>query len=68
MADLGQGKDVNRRTLDRLKSINEREIRRAKAAAKRQGISWEEYVGEAPEAPKEKPQEKSSGIKFLGFD
>jgi hypothetical protein len=66
MADLGQGKDVNRRTLERLKGINEREIRRAKAAAKRQGISWEEYVGEASSsAPVSKP---SGGIKVLGFE
>ncbi len=51
LADLGQGKEVNRRTLERLKSINEREVRRAKSAAQRQGLSWEEYVGEGGQAP-----------------
>jgi hypothetical protein len=66
LADLGQGKEVNKRTLERLKGINEREVRRAKSAASRQGISWEEYVGETQ---KPAPSGRSGGsAKFLGFE
>jgi hypothetical protein len=52
MADLEQGRDVNRRTLERMKRIQEREISRAQAAAKRQGISWEEYTGSSGQPAK----------------
>lgn len=75
MADLGQGKEVNRRTLDRLKAINERQVNRAKAAADRQGISWEEYVGEPASGGTElqpwqsiQPGSEKPQIKFLGFE
>jgi hypothetical protein len=61
MADLGQGKEVNKRTLSRLKSINERDIRRAKLAANRQKINWDEYVGGAP-SKTEAPQDDDSSL------
>lgn len=66
-ANIEQGGEVNKRTLSRLKSIAERNVNRGKEAAKRQGLSWDDYVG-AEKSDASSPEIKTDNIKFLGFE